>query len=1055
VPKKPAPLAKLSRPRLYKAVARERLFRLLDEKRAHPVVWIAGPPGAGKTTLAASYLEEAGLPAIWYQIDSGDSDPATFFYYLKQAIERFAQDHAEALPLFAPEHVKNLGGFARRFFRQSFSLLPEGCILVLDNYHEVAADSALNAALGEALEEIPGNSNLLVMSRSDPPKAVVPSLINQMVTLIDWGQLKLTKEEIAQIAIARGIDVSKILPLLYKQSGGWMAGVTLLLERLQRGDDVRILERAEGLESIFDYFAGLFFDNSSSDVQEVLMKSALLPRISASLAEGMTGNAHAFKYLEDLHKRNLFTDRRSGSGVTYQFHALFRAFLVDKANQSYSGARLRELASKAAALMESEGYREEAFVHYSDARKWDDAERLLLEAAPQLIEQGRWQTLSEHIGNLPPERIEGNHWLKYWLGRSQTFLDLYRARAILESVWQSFEASHDKVGQLLCAATLLEGYFFEFDNIRPMDPWIEKVANLLVEGVRPPSKVDELRVLSSVMMGAAHRSPGHPMLESWGRRVMDLLDEPFDANVKMAAACMLQNYSNIAMDHKAERRAEQVAHSLIGLPQVFTSLAILYWYSEGYTHYIYGRYDNSLACFDKGDQLLRESGSLDPKMALRPFTRGLCERRAGFLDRAEATARRIELAPMPETGHFIGGYKLLKASICFERGQMEEAVAHIRHSFQAFDSAGHFNGTILVGTVAANIAIIAGRFDFAAEVFDRLNREKYGIAADNMLPAVHLNEAWLAHRRGDGAEATRLHLERALRGARDPRARVRFRWYGNAMAELLPLAFAQGIENDVATILIREFDVIPAASEIGDWPWPVKIRCLGKFDVLIGGVSPAYSRKMPRKVLALLKAIIAFGATAVPERKIVDALWPDEEGDAGRRAFTATLHRLRRLLVNPKAIRQSGAELTLVAGIVWVDAQAFETLLSCEGESPSTLDAALSLYHGSFLAQDDAAWIIPTRERLRAKFIQAIASRTTELEASSDHEGAISAYLRGIEADPLVEPFYQGLMRSYEKLGRRTEAASAFRRLRQTLSITLGVQPSPASQRLFESLRSG
>ena len=43
--------------------------------------------GAGKTTLAASYLEEAGVPAIWHQIDPGDSDPATFFYYLKQAIE--------------------------------------------------------------------------------------------------------------------------------------------------------------------------------------------------------------------------------------------------------------------------------------------------------------------------------------------------------------------------------------------------------------------------------------------------------------------------------------------------------------------------------------------------------------------------------------------------------------------------------------------------------------------------------------------------------------------------------------------------------------------------------------------------------------------------------------------------------------------------------------------------------------------------------------------------------------------------------------------------------
>src|SRR4029077_6842047 len=100
-----APLAKLTRPRLFSALPRERLFELLDERRAHPIVWISGPPGYGKTTLVASYIESRQLAGLWYRMDAGDADPATFFHYLGQASANTDDARHTPLPKLTPEHA--------------------------------------------------------------------------------------------------------------------------------------------------------------------------------------------------------------------------------------------------------------------------------------------------------------------------------------------------------------------------------------------------------------------------------------------------------------------------------------------------------------------------------------------------------------------------------------------------------------------------------------------------------------------------------------------------------------------------------------------------------------------------------------------------------------------------------------------------------------------------------------------------------------------------------------------------------------------------------------
>ncbi|MFN3479813.1 MAG: hypothetical protein ACK415_05450, partial [Thermodesulfovibrionales bacterium] len=75
-------IAKISCPSISGIVPRERLFNLLDNSLRRPVVWISAPAGSGKTTLVASYLDSRKIQCLWYQVDEGDADIPTFFYYM-------------------------------------------------------------------------------------------------------------------------------------------------------------------------------------------------------------------------------------------------------------------------------------------------------------------------------------------------------------------------------------------------------------------------------------------------------------------------------------------------------------------------------------------------------------------------------------------------------------------------------------------------------------------------------------------------------------------------------------------------------------------------------------------------------------------------------------------------------------------------------------------------------------------------------------------------------------------------------------------------------------
>lgn len=1042
-------LAKLSVPAVAAAVRRERLLSRIED--AGPAVWIAAPPGAGKTTLAASYVGASKCPRLWYRIDAGDTDPAAFFYFLGLAAAAAAPRRRIALPLLTPEYLPDLAGFARRFFRTLFERLPAGGRLVFDNYHELDGVPAFHDIMREALSEIPAGFKVLVASRSAPPPALSRLTANRELELLDWEDLRLTPAETH--ALVGAVDEPTALRL-YEQSGGWTAGVILLMRHSGGGAAMGL----RSLESVFNYFAGEIFSHAPEDVRRLLIRTAFFPDFTLAMAERLVAGAAARDVLGRLCRQHCFVDFTGGTEGSYRYHDLFRDFLRVQAGDEAPACR-----SAAAEVLAAAGRGAEAIPLLLENGDWEAAAGLILGQARRLVGQGRWQTLRGWIDMLPHATTAAMPWLLYWQGISNFVDNPTLGRSIVDRAFEHFAAADDKIGQLLAASAIVEATFLEWADFAPLDRWIGVLETLLNQLSCLPSAETEIRVRTSMLSAMAYRQPGHPLLGASARHAMALLAADIDDNQKAFAATHLLQYLDWMGDHERAQQTGAVAQRLVGGRRLTPLHEVWLLIMTGHGCSIRGDHASAVRELDRALEVGNAHG-LTLLMAAAYLARAVPELATGNAAAARTMIEKAEALTQPSRHMDVALLYVLKSWLALREGKTALAVRHAAVSVATADATASPISMIWSRVSVAQALTAAGDLTEAGRRVAEAERMAVGLEDGLFRFHIDLLRADLLLHAGDRADGQAC-LRRALAtGARNGYA-DNLQWRPTMMAALCAEALRADIEPDYACWLIAKRGLRPPAADVDAWPWPLKIRALGSFDILRDGVPLEFPRKTPKKPIALLKALVALGGCGdrgVPEARLIDALWPD--GDAAADALAVNLYRLRKLLGAADVIQVQGGRVGLNPERCWADAWAFERLTERADEAAKSgrLDECirhstqvLALYRGNFLADEvDETWMVSMRERLRVKFIKHVATMAKLFCQRKECEQAIACCQRGIDTDGLIEAFYQELMRCHLCRGRSAEGLAVYRRMRQTLAVMLGIAPSAASEALYRKLRS-
>jgi LuxR family maltose regulon positive regulatory protein len=390
-------------------VARPRLSERLSRGAESALTLVSAPAGFGKTTLLTQWL--AAPPAdrrsvAWLSLDQRDNDPGLFWTYLVGALKTAVQGvGASALSLLQPPEPPSEAGLATLL--NDLNAISDDVVLVLDDYHVIEARDVQDG-MAFLLEHLPPQIHLVIASRADPALPLARLRGRGQLVEIRAADLRFTPTEAAAYLneVMGLVLTAPDVTALEGRTEGWIAALQLAALSMQGREDIAafIAGFAGDDRYIVDFLAEEVLQRQPGHVQQFLLQTSILDRLSGRLCDAVTGQDGGQAKLAALERGNLFLVPLDDRRQWYRYHQLFADVLQARLLDEQPGD-LPGLHRRASEWYEQNGEPSEAIRHALAAGDFGRAADLVELAIPDMRRTRQEAAVHGWLKTLPDELV--------------------------------------------------------------------------------------------------------------------------------------------------------------------------------------------------------------------------------------------------------------------------------------------------------------------------------------------------------------------------------------------------------------------------------------------------------------------------------------------------------------------------------------------------------------------------------------------------------------------------------------------------------------------------